>query len=682
MPNERILKVKVGPRGLGDQNSVDAPRLLASMFKPLPEGQLYPVVLDLVEGRLIPTDPDLIPDNVGRHPLFRLKIAMYARDDRETTDSWKLLTQHLDQFKPGKDNIDSPQFANWYINLKITESIYFGSQGVHKTIPLIITPHPPDFVGNSLNSQYRKVEEFVRNLKKEDIIAYIKYKDITQTLESIIARIDNDSASIPQIPGSTEQLKSLQKQTSRHVTEEFTKVKPGSDDYKWQELKANMGWQQINSAINFLPESRADYVFKNVIAALEENLENPALKVDSQIADVEGLLELATFIWGEYSSNSYWNEIYLGSLSLSDSRIESDGFSVPRKFLPSALITYLKKVSQSASVENFDSTMKSLNEHAKSNKDIQVPWLTTLLALKGENIQLQETLEDFVNECFAKEDKNKLRQVLLDQIPGKVWLTESSKLRLTENGSALASAFPIHTSLAPEAEKQIPEVQTLRIFEKPIPIDPRQKTAQEIVANPYFGTIAHITPQEAVSTLEENALRNVVMWDPDELLLNLIELQEKYDHSKQRTLIYVSKLNPHDMLLRDAKHLGIQAVFVDGQTCTFIFEPDVAYSQKDRQRIPAAFQATLDQNGDLQLAGVDGNLQLLFNTLALSLITRDFASPDEAIQGTNGDISKAVKGWNENPKIFRIGAVSESGVIPVEVKGQTILHSILTTQVQ
>lgn len=479
------------------------------------------------------------------------------------------------------------------------------------------TKPTPEFVEAELDKKTQSFIDLVKKLEAEtNVVNFIKFADYYFTSRDKIAKLPERKA----------------RQKNKKVTQNPNEVLKAAERFNiigdqikssWDALSQNWTWSQIEEVVTILKDLQDDVSITSTIAAIELNLRNipqSAISVDSPN---EEIIYLDDFCWSDALDYEY--RLPEGFIEYVETSIDFEGFSVPRKHLPSLLISYLQKFAGKES--EFSEFLQ--NQDVGKNPARQTNWLITLMVLKNQNENVSLAFENFVK---SSNFDTRTQDVLLDKIPGKVWLTKGKRLKVTTPGETFKEGFPVYTS-----KVQMPEV------EKPKQIAQNQIEAQTIISYDFLGDVGIAKDEDTISFL--GTVQNSFVADKDELEIEFLELSEGLKLKDQRTKIFIQNLNRGNNALRRARQIGIDSVVISGPAVTFVLNKDVLYTMQEQRKTPLAFAGILEDDGNLildtEIPNLDETLRLYLNNIALELARVNVQAPES--EETTKEI---VTAWN------------------------------------
>ena len=430
-------------------NNLDRHSLLS------PIDRVIPTIKALVDGKMI----DWQSENVVAQTLYQLTdsdsllnrtIGSMVSNQKtaEATEAFRLLGQNLDSFSPNISLLTSPKhkLQEWWLKLIIGLKTH-SSIAIYNKLGGNQQSSEAANYQKLVENQVSRLTETIAKLTLGELSYYIRFADLWyQDIEpSRSSGQTNNAKLLKRIP-----LKSVQEKLAAALdevdNEEDILLKNlfQEDSLAWERLKIDWGWSQLEEVLRLLPSLRSDTALTNTIAALESNLlaltKSPNGKTAKISLEPEAITTLLRHDWKD--SNPHWlSEKYPLIFSLLETPKEFPDFSVPRKYLPAAAIDILTEVMKIEDREKLQALITPFHDRMAEDKSLTVPWLLTLLVLKAANPQIAVWFHENIDSL--KNLPENYRQVLLNQEPGKLWLTSSGRLHLTTDPNKTLQAFPL-----------------------------------------------------------------------------------------------------------------------------------------------------------------------------------------------------------------------------------------------
>ncbi|RJQ37289.1 hypothetical protein C4559_03910 [Candidatus Microgenomates bacterium] len=617
---------------------------------------------DLIDGKIVDwNSPSAIETSYNyfyrKKDLRRPRSILYSGENGEV---FSMLADDLERFKPGMPLFNSPQTQEWFCKLfvlgvNIHYAIYAEEARDNDKVDLNSGKHGYKKV---VEEQMEQLNQTLASLEIGDLSSYLRFEEQVRELTTIMGR---------SVPYKKTQQVAKEEQDAEEKQSETTSLYFNfleKDQETWERLKVKWGWKQVQETMSLIPDLRSKFLI-DVFAALEENLIDLSPK-DSKTS--QGELEddpnwkvrkestafLLLVPWWEYF-DKLWDDYPILAKEL-EKNLEFADFSVPKKYLPSAAIEYLTKVGEIEKPERLMDLIKGVHSLTKDKpKAPTTPWLTALLALRGKFAEVDGFLKEEIRDW--RDVPELARQILLNEVPGRLWLNNQGRLRITKGNETL-SAFPIYKSSYESAGPVQAAEAVIVDF-----ANPREIVPVKSVTVPLFRETGLVS-EEDIPYLIDNifAKRNGSVGSA-ELVKKWGEVYESR-RTLEKAIIYPAKINSNEPFLKQAGELGVEGVMVQGDNVTFVIA-----GNGDRQRM--AINGKLLSNGELVIPGMEGSgNNLALANIALACAVRPTytvgTSPkmDKEIRDINGPISD----WNGSrgnlPKIARDGyKKAEIGII-------------------
>lgn len=643
------------------------------LVRALPDEQLIPVMRDLVKGRVIDWGSEKAVWETKKQAaspksLFNKVVFSAVNKPSQNGDqALRIFTGELSRFSPDQSILPSPHLPEYWCKLMLGVEAHSLIEQVSKSFNKGVLE-----TNREVRTLYRVVEErigvlgkIVRSLENSDLSSYLVFADLMQMME------ENGRERKHPIPQAVED---GMQEYERETREVFGELR-AADFAAWKKLSVGWEWPQIMTAVAMLPTFRSQTTVVNTMAALESNLlgHSARLAPDQDLPltlNPTAVGNLLRFKWGDTTLLDY--PILSKQL---EEKIEFSGFSVPRKHLPSAAIELFTRIGQEDGREKFVSFLSDID----TGLDVSLArnWVLTLLVLR-QNVS---GIEAFVEEAIGRLNgiSEPVRQILLNQRTGRVWLDPTGKLHPREPGQKSQSDFPIYTStfVVPEP---ISEVAVGEPAKKPVlqAEETHEETifVKELQILRYVGEVGMI-PDGAVPNFLDTLFERKSLPGEDSLLTSVDKLQRNWHGSNKRSLVYVSAMPGSLPIMEEAKQIiGLDAVHIQGEEITFIFQD---------KSMRVGLRGVIDKDGYLHInGGNDDELldtrNLFLNKLALTLITQKlhlngFVSAYSQKQNVAvmRDLRGAIADYNRNPHRqfgkLDIPQEQQDGLTPLLVEG-------------
>lgn len=673
---------------------------------PLSPDQILPQIEALIDGRIInwrgknvllQLNREVAKPSSGFAQILRAMVIPHSGSG-EAKEGFQQLARDLKSYSPQLFLSQPQRIGEWFAKLQmggfIADLVAGASSLREGRVAAVAKPY------------LEAVEDQIAALKKIE-------KDLNPSHLEVALRLADCWNELAEIPKSSSQ-EGRDRERDRFLKETgvepiFTAVKKEiAEENKrladhlwetsliiWEKLRRNWGWPQIQKAISLLPALRSPTTLRQTIAALEANLTTQAPlpgKKEAVELDPEGLLLLLKFRWGnQLLSPSDWNLLKNDCPQLSqegETALAFQEFSVPRKYLPSALILLLNQVAKTESPKDFLERLAKIHRSAAEDREATTLWLLTLLLLRQDNPQVK-TLFEKILPSWGNLQKS-IREILLNQRPGKLWLEpKSSRIEVTDPEITLKSAFPLYTSTQP-----VEVVETVFISPPTFPITTKETTppvkreacrvaVDKRVRLPLFGEVGLVKDEMATGLVGAIFENHHKPWDADQLLANFGQLASQWikEHGSEERL-YLPELNKPDPFLKEAQTLGLEAIEMKGRTVIFILDQKLAIAES-LETLPIGIEGKLDAGGQLQIAGMEDSFlgeppQLWLNNLALHLATQPLLHQTGQSQRSDKELIRQVNAvaasWNRSPwrgSRPKIGLQGENSCLAVRVPGSS-----------
>lgn len=600
---------------------------------------------------------------VGRKngPFFPILLTILNSPEIESKKACAMLTDDLNRFSPDKSLLSSQNLLKeWFF--KLTLGVF-----AHLSIAVKLS-EDKDLRDSELGRYNKEVEKQIgifgqtlASLRKDDLTHYIRFEDMfhfygTHGLFHSSSRhrtIETSDPTLTSVANNEVVLK-----------ESFLE----GNRIAWERLRVGWGAKEIQDVMSLLPNIRSSTVVGHVTYALEDNCfefsEAPQQDRKEKLKiDPHGIIVLLKWKNEQIYSRAddHFAKMYPRVTLKLEENLESSNFSVPRKHLPRAAISLLAEAAKRSDKTEFTNLIESVQELAVG-ENVNVPWFITLLALRAQDPETSEVIEQAVSRLGSLPID--IRDVFLNRRPGKLWLRlngQDSKLRFTDKRTMLLSAFPIYASSKENPEIIISEVSA---FKKEEPKKPEAKTmiVSETSNVPFFGEIG--IPKESadakniISCLFEKRQSSL---DEEKLLDEFEKLSDRWrvvDPNINRNLSYIARLNASDHKLIEASEHGIEAVYIKGEEAVLIIRKDLAVASASDKTIPIGLNGKIDESGQLIIEGMDKSFvgekeHLFLNNLVLYLLLQPLlyksGIPEEEDKELIREINKAVSLWNRSP---------------------------------
>jgi len=623
----------------------------------LPTEELIPTAQAFIDGQIINWDDDNVSLKITRQLAGGLLSRMVGRigfdyQPNEKTDQvFDTLRNDLYRFTPDKTLLTSTSLPEWYCKfrvgmaLRMTIEMLNSFNGIND---LASNPKAKKYL-DELEKQGNILSETVQDLGEEDLDAYIHLGDLWAQPS------DDEPGSKPFFPLKKSMLDLADESVS--ILKKLTVVY----DEAWDRLRKDWKWPQIKQALNLLPTIRSTGALTHVVSALESNLiQSPGEKpFQTDDLDINGLITLLKFDWS-LALERYPGipEQYPRLPEHLKQRLEiPPDFSIPRKYLPSAIIELLTRALEPIGL--LKKVQGALPAEATTS------WLLALIALK----KTQPDLKDNINSLIETLNyPPAIHSVALDEQPGRLWLTTDGKIHPRQRDEILSRGFLIHISTAKTAvaiEKSQPVIKIKQPdIEEPIPTIPSQKDFL-----PFLGEIRLIRNYCAAEFTTS-------LFSKANIPLNLDDEYERFERLSEtlklfplkRTFLYLEQFNPKDPYMKNAYKLGFEAVYLDPKQIRFILKGDSPN---------LSLGGSLDTEGQLRLLDTPDSFigepeQLFLNNLGLHLATQPLykdgviSNYDKTV-ATGANILAA--SWNRavNRRLPKIGLTKTNPFIVAQI---------------
>lgn len=644
----------VGIRDLLQSNTLE--EIVASAPPLLPTGQLPSTVEDFIKGRIIDWKRETVVSETNqqlsnqRGLLSKVINTMIYSPTEEGDQALIMVKNDLSRFRPDKELLSSPLLREWFCKFMFGVQTYTTIEAVTRVTDGIqkLSKAAGSF-SSTIDRQATALAKTLTSLTRDDLPLYLAFADLFQQL--------NESRE-----GESSTAQTSLKGMAKYITDTLSFVNKilAKDGETWNRLRIDWDWQQVKDVLLLLPKFHSQNAIVNIIAALETNLMGfSRTSHDNQqqlVLSTEGIVFLLKFPWKDWAM--HYSKMFEDKYPSLNQKLEKNlrlaDFSVPWKYLPSAAIELLSQVASVETKEAFVRLLVDINKIVANDQELTAPWLVTLLALRGRADADDIDFKEFIASWDRLPDR--FREVLLNLLPGKLWLEPKGKLRSTDGNTNLQHAFPIFTSSKEPVKEEIGnQVET---DPQEVVQHKREYTVGQASIVPFYGELAIIESKDAQSLLVSLFERETTIWNEDSLLNEFSQLvKDLQSNPRERRLFYHHQLNPFDSFLQNAKQVGIEGVLVDGKEVLFIFEKDVAMANISDRSIRAGLQGRLNDVGELIVSGTNGSFvgtaeQLFVNNLALHCVTRNLYGESGLIDKTDNGLIKAVHqllaDWNRS----------------------------------
>lgn len=467
----------------------------------------------------------------------------------------------------------------------------------------------------TVKKQVDSLASLLSGISLDDLSLYIHFETLFLPMDRFL-HVDRAASEEGSYTGASKYINAL---SHIYIADN---LRPIHDEHisAWERLEAGWGEKEIVEALRILSTVGNPTVADNVIAALESNL-LAIISVHPEGMDTLGVKKLLSHRWAE-RTGVLKNYPKLNENGRVEEYITFPGFSIPRKYLPSAAIELLAAAKRCGSQEAFRQLLSRVHEEVEADGQAVTPWVLTLIILKAQNPELSDLLS---NAIFSlKGIQEPFRDVLLDRAPGKLFVTEEGKLRLRGLDSVLSSAFPVYTS---SIEPQRPKPVEVKPVEVEVLSAREYATSQARIVS-FFGEVGQVEKEDVGEVLADLFWGKQHEFSEDELLSRFEDFSKKYVKGQKYkgNLLFSSHFLSEDGLIQEARNIGIEAVLLQEDEALFVLSKDAVHIRIGDRKMQAGFSGSFDTVGQLHVDGIDiGDPEQLFlNSVALYCATMEF----------------------------------------------------------
>lgn len=450
-----------------------------------------------------------------------------------------------------------------------------------------------------LNKQILLVKDYLAGLTLDDLRDYFLFEDFKFEMGSGtqyvgVKRKSHPAHELARVTGD-----------AASCGADFLRLPISLEDIKtWDRLRRGWGEKEVRETTSVISALENQEVIDNAIASLELNLlDGTVSSLSATDFNPEDLKKVIANRWFRHP-----NPVSVAKeIEGLDQRIEFEGFSVPKKYLPSCAIELLTKIAKGTETEEFKTFLSSAGEQAKV--DAVAEWVLTLFVLRSQNPELLESTKSEIARLASL--PGEIRDVLLDRKYGRVVLDRRGRLKII-NKSQASEDFPIYTSSAEENKS------TSEKTEK----GPQEIAAYEAYLLPLYSEVGILPPDAAKEFIEALFKNDKDLLGEEKLFNEFGKSSERYkSRFANRMLLFHQSFLPEDSRLKDLSRLGIEAVVIRGREVVFIFSDKSATAKLGGRILRLGIAGQLDAQGQLVVDGLEiGSAEQLFlNVHALSL---------------------------------------------------------------
>lgn len=639
---------------------------------PLPENQVAATTADYIDGRLFDwqkTGFDLQLDKASSR-TSKWHSSMVEQTP-QAKEAYVALQQDLSTFNLDLDLLRSERFNEFFdkmyvgIALSATAKLQKSKGG--------LSPQLESYTQDAME-RYTQFYQMVAELKPQNIQIYYKVRSAMEKYSVF------KSTESPLIRSFLESISSETQIISKHQQDLFSRLN-GAIGLAENQILTNWTWKQTLDALNLLPQittkqTRTEIV-RNCIETLTDEqaakmyIGDPKdLEMPEEVWQQLLTFNLADFEPFEFKRNpAEWAQ-FLGEELYPNwpSRKEFPGMTA---------LAFLSRLKH-ANGQIFVSELEKMVQMSQKSSELRVPLAANVIALAG----FGELEAEIANGLIANMQlEPKVKQVLLDKVPGFVVVTKTGQLLARDTNQRMPTgSYTLYTSTL-KVEDQTTEAElTTHTSETPkeTKVPENQIEEEAIFAYDFLGDIGIMKDEDTAKYLDSTKPK--VLEDPDELELEFYDLSEKYDYNQNNTRIFISDLNSTDATIRRARQLDIDAIVISGPAVTFVLSKDKLYSMSDDKKVPVAFSGVLNEEGvlylDTEVEGTQAHV-LLLNNIALELASRTVEEPHPE---SKEQAEKTIADWNRTkrgtlPRLNRTLATSGDVLIAVKANGHTVFTS-------
>ncbi len=228
---------------------------------------------------------------------------------------------------------------------------------------------------------------------------------------------------------------------------------------KWNALGVEWGQPEIADALYFMPGLNMSDTAVRVIDAIDDALDVGIERV-GELVDIspEGI---ASFIHHDIIKNAHLVGYFepVDSIIFADEEEEEKvpfvSYSLDRRLVPVTSLRLLADVAERTGADEFFGFMSNVqNVIMKNKRDSRIAnideWLLTLVLLSDRSgLGIKESMKGLLDS--GNFPHNAFRDVFLDRQPGKIWLTNDGRIRISNRDLANATSIYESNFVAPEA---------------------------------------------------------------------------------------------------------------------------------------------------------------------------------------------------------------------------------------
>jgi len=448
------------------------------------------------------------------------------------------------------------------------------------------------------------------------------------------------------------------------------------------------GWEetQIQEILYLLPRIISGYLEWHLIVTLDRSLVdfskkklNSRERVNLSL-DSKGIALLLKWKWPEFFDRqqhsidlSYFRDLEL------ESNLELPSFSVPRKYLPTVAISLIGELAKRNDKAGFKELAAEIERMAVSEKDIVAPWFVSLTAIKASNPKFGDLIDEAVGQSDGLPQRAK--DIFLNKQSERIWITPDGRLRFTDQETKLENAFSIYLSYkGKEKEELFEKDQLAETKVEKVQEEKNKIQAQKILSMPFLKEVALVENNEIGNLIlrifEKNKAPN-----ENNLLDEYTKLVNKWNPKNSKEFLYLCNLNLSDRHFREAKEMGIEALYLKGDKAVFVLGKEFVLADFEDKTFQIGLTGALGKNGELVIEGMENRFigskeHLFLNNLVLHGHVQTFLNTTGILSDFDKNVIQALNrttaGWNRSssrgllPKIERI---TDNPYIVVRIEG-------------
>lgn len=622
------------------------------------EENVVPFMTQLVEGKIINwSENDALrktavqlftPDS----PTAKAVRSALLSKDPGVRDSLLLLADRIDIFDPDKDVFTPTQFTECYCLAAI--SVYaLASKDVkphdHHTDEKIIQR-----LEETLLNQQKKIEKRFSEAGMDDLLLVFRIADVLNLADdaiSISKGFERKKRRILKNPG--EEVNPFLKEVNESVLK------------TWNRLRQGWKWQQIADVANQLPYFVSQRTINYALITIADNLlhnatpqtrieltpEAAAILVEKGVDTHAKLSEKGKILFPKVAKDQE------GKLTF------SDGFSVPKKHVPSVAVEILQHIAI-ADPEKAISLLQETHAQLKTGEKKAIRWFITLVALRASVPALSE------QATILAQDINLIPPQVLAVIAGQEKgaisydPTATRKLRVNSSSPSSYSLFisaveaqtpelvdALETSQTEvEIETAFPQSVETRANVPVLPFLGSVETRSNVPVLPFIGSVEQVVPEQTAEVVKRMFAGSEAEKKWEILFEKFYKLRDARRGKNIHSKVVYDPRTYKGIQLDAARAYGIDAVAIEKGSITFVLDPKIACSADGK---PVCITGTLDEkNRELVLDGIDDPRfngtaeQLALNILALDLATQTVTTVNRLNKDELREVHGQTADWN------------------------------------